>query len=357
MNSREFLNNVRPTVWEYSEADRINSSLGRAYKKIPIQEFPAQDLKGPITPPEHAGQIADGCRMIEDSLRVSVGDKLVLVYWKNGLMMPYGSTIGGQMISSIESSIHHLAAAYPPPKPKPTDVRHHHYQQAVEKYGEDKCGVYHFARWVAQGQKGMKDPVLSRDILATGAKHNATHLFYRQIAPLIQATSLIFQTVDPEIHLHYLQEYKKAAENSPLHGWTTSRRACFQGIVLIRNLAAEPHKDCSDYADEQVLEEREEEEDSIGMWRIAITHAVARAWEWLHQEKQASIIKAFEQTGISLPPDGSQDHKLQIRGLPDFKITELDTMEEEDTLEFEIAATDIAATSETVDHATACGFK
>ena len=29
--------------------------------------------------------------------------------------------------------------------------------------------------------------------------------------------------------------------------------------------------------------------DNIGMRRIAITHAVARAWEWLHQEKQASI--------------------------------------------------------------------
>lgn len=52
------------------------------------------------------------------------------------------------------------------------------------------------------------------------------------------------------MHLNYLQEYKNAADNSPLHGWTTSQLACFQGIVLIRNLAAEPHKDRSDYADE-----------------------------------------------------------------------------------------------------------
>ncbi|RPB18183.1 hypothetical protein L211DRAFT_877800 [Terfezia boudieri ATCC MYA-4762] len=47
--------------------------------------------------------------------------------------------------------------------------------------------------------------------------------------------------------------YRNAAENSPLYGWTTSRRACFQGIVLIWNLAAKPHKDRSDYADSWVI--------------------------------------------------------------------------------------------------------
>ena len=38
--------------------------------------------------------------------------------------------------------------------------------------------------------------------------------------------------------------------------------------------------------------------------------------------ESASTIKSFEQAGISLPADGSQDHKLKIRGLPDFKIRE-----------------------------------
>ena len=59
---------------------------------------------------------------------------------------------------------------------------------------------------------------------------------------------------------------------------------------------------------------------AVGERRIAITHAVAHAWSWLHAEKKNSIIKAFEQTGISLPADGSQDHKLNIRGLLDFQI-------------------------------------
>jgi len=42
-----------------------------------------------------------------------------------------------------------------------------------------------------------------------------------------------------------------------------------------------------------------------------------------------SEVKFLEQTGIPLPPDGNQDHKLQIRGLPDFRIKELDGKEED----------------------------
>jgi len=42
-----------------------------------------------------------------------------------------------------------------------------------------------------------------------------------------------------------------------------------------------------------------------------------------------SEVKSLEQTDISLSPDGSQDHKLQIRGLPAFRIKELDATEED----------------------------
>jgi len=39
-------------------------------------------------------------------------------------------------------------------------------------------------------------------------------------------------------------------------------------------------------------------------------------------------VKSLQKAGIS-PSDGSQDHKLQIRGLPDFIIKELDATEED----------------------------
>ena len=72
-----------------------------------------------------------------------------------------------------------------------------------------------------------------------------------------------------------------------------------------------------------ILEETlayQEEDTSIGHRRIAITHAVAAAWLWLHQEKQQTIIKTFEQTGISLCPTGKEDHKLHVRGLPNLVV-------------------------------------
>lgn len=67
--------------------------------------------------------------------------------------------------------------------------------------------------------------------------------------------------------------------------------------------------------------------DKVGARRVAVTHAVGQAWEWLHAEKQYSIIKAFEQVGISLPPNGSEDHLLYIRGLqqPTFPIGDWNT--------------------------------
>ena len=71
---------------------------------------------------------------------------------------------------------------------------------------------------------------------------------------------------------------------------------------------------------------------------IAITLLLqAHGSSYVHRERQASIIKSFEQAGISLPADGSQDHRPNIRCVADFKIQELDSTEEEDTLEFDTA--------------------
>jgi len=42
-----------------------------------------------------------------------------------------------------------------------------------------------------------------------------------------------------------------------------------------------------------------------------------------------SEVKSLEQTGISPPSNGSQDHRLQNRGLPDFRIKDMDATEED----------------------------
>jgi len=94
-----------------------------------------------------------------------------------------------------------------------------------------------------------------------------------------------------------------------------------------------------DILEETLVDDLEEDPDSTDR-RIAITHAVAAAWSWLHQYKQDTIIKAFQQTGISLCPTGNEDHKLHVRGLPNLIVgpweLELEPDEEVEVVEAEI---------------------
>jgi hypothetical protein len=41
-----------------------------------------------------------------------------------------------------------------------------------------------------------------------------------------------------------------------------------------------------------------------------------QAWNTLHKLHKETINKAFQQVGLSLNPDGSEDWKLKIRDLP-----------------------------------------
>ena len=45
-----------------------------------------------------------------------------------------------------------------------------------------------------------------------------------------------------------------------------------------------------------------------------VTHVVAIAWKRFCTEKQAVVCKAFQDVGLFLPVDGSQDHLLSIKG-------------------------------------------
>ena len=44
-----------------------------------------------------------------------------------------------------------------PLRPKISDVRHQHFEEALQRYGAGRCGVCHFARWAVTGQEGVKD--------------------------------------------------------------------------------------------------------------------------------------------------------------------------------------------------------
>ncbi|KAA8896516.1 hypothetical protein FN846DRAFT_993711 [Sphaerosporella brunnea] len=58
---------------------------------------------------------------------------------------------------------------------------------------------------------------------------------------------------------------------------------------------------------------------NVRVWerRTLITHCVADALEKLHNEQGDVIPKLFNQPGTSLNPDGSEDHLLNVKDLPD----------------------------------------
>lgn len=50
--------------------------------------------------------------------------------------------------------------------------------------------------------------------------------------------------------------------------------------------------------------------------RIMMTHVVAKVWCRVCVEKKEIVVKSFMDTGIAIRPDGSQDHLINIKGIP-----------------------------------------
>jgi hypothetical protein len=59
---------------------------------------------------------------------------------------------------------------------------------------------------------------------------------------------------------------------------------------------------------------------SVGDRRVLLTKWVGQAWEEMHQEDGDMIRQAFEQVGLGLPIDGSQDHKIKIKDFPGVQV-------------------------------------
>ena len=51
-----------------------------------------------------------------------------------------------------------------------------------------------------------------------------------------------------------------------------------------------------------------------------LTQWVGDAWDELHIKYKKTIIETFQRVGLTLNPDGSEDHKLKIKGLDDIKV-------------------------------------
>ena len=69
-----------------------------------------------------------------------------------------------------------------------------------------------------------------------------------------------------------------------------------------------------DFTERYVDERVDIETWSVSDKRVMVTHVVAQAWNVFCQEKRLLIQKSFQDVGLTLPLDGTQDHKLRIKG-------------------------------------------
>ena len=160
----------------------------------------------------------------------------LLVYWKRGFSIPFGAEMQNTILERIENGITQLEDSYPPPAPKQKDIRHkENFKSLQQKYG-DSVGVYYFAWWYGIAQEKVSYPTLSSDIRGAGKRQEAVRAFIRRIAPLQQIIGILFLATDPQAYATYFHNFRKTAATTAWDIFATSRRACFHGLAVLRNL-------------------------------------------------------------------------------------------------------------------------
>lgn len=200
------------------------------------------------TTPEEANEMIRTLPLIKEDVIFASGDgELLLVFIKGGLYRPWKGK-ESQLQEVIATALEELQSRYPAPAPKKTDSRH--VNHAIEKKKYDAYGVYHFCLWKAQGHS-KDNAMLSSDILQSGGRFNASINFFKNITPLTQTMSMLFEALDSDAFQHYRDTYNSwlQRKNCGLSAIHTCGRACFLGLALLRNLRVSPHKDSRDARD------------------------------------------------------------------------------------------------------------
>jgi len=65
----------------------------------------------------------------------------------------------------------------------------------------------------------------------------------------------------------------------------------------------------------EVIQGRDLNGSMVGRRRVAVTWAVGEAWEVFSREKVEVVRNAFRAVGLAVPINGSEDHRLSIKGL------------------------------------------
>ena len=102
--------------------------------------------------------------------------------------------------------------------------------------------MYHYCFWKAQGH--LQDLVLlSDDILADGHKFNAVIEFFKNMTPVTQTMSLLFETIDRGTYHKYHNNYNQWPKEFALTTIHTCGQACFLVLAIVVNMEVALHKD------------------------------------------------------------------------------------------------------------------
>ena len=90
---------------------------------------------------------------------------------------------------------------------------------------------------------------MSKDCFATGTKFNHVKKFIKSLSILVQLLGLIFLIIDPPVYKSYWKKLQEDSDKTAADTFHISRRACFHGLALLRNLQVDSHRDKSDVLD------------------------------------------------------------------------------------------------------------
>ena len=103
-------------------------------------------------------------------------------------------------------------------------------------------GPFHLYEWSGRSVRHIKGFCKIMRPSARCARRIQTHG-----AHILLLLMLLFSAGDKQVHAQYVDTYQQADRTGALRIMTATHRACFQGLIVIRNLAAHPHKHSSDY--------------------------------------------------------------------------------------------------------------
>ncbi|KAI9784675.1 MAG: hypothetical protein M1816_000791, partial [Peltula sp. TS41687] len=186
----------------------------------------------------------------EDHIFLSKEGVPLLVFLKGGVFRPWKVEQKDKLKKQVTYALDSLQKAYPAHPPAK------HGRNEVEDKREEyeakgvPYGVYYLAFWRAVGHVA-DNPTLSKDILLGAQRFNAVIQFLKDITPLAQSISILFEIIDEPAYTQYRASYEEwlKTENSALSTIHTSGRACFMGTAILRNFTVKPHKDSRDPRD------------------------------------------------------------------------------------------------------------